>query len=128
MLHCVKKFDYFCNCKSEISNVCNALEGHCLEVTQIVHHYANSRFYWLISDYQSVNPSREAISILSGKYKKIYICPSRGWWYRSIRMAENPINVDRAGNISQSSYVFVTGGGRHQLKKVSFRHILVIIN
>ena len=27
------------------------------------------RFDWLISGQQSVNPSREAISILSGKYK-----------------------------------------------------------
>ena len=29
----------------------------------------NGRFDWLISDHQSVNPSREAIFILSGKYK-----------------------------------------------------------
>ena len=57
------------NCKSEINNVCNALEGNCLEVMKIVHHHANGRFYWLISAHQSVNPSREAISTLSGKYK-----------------------------------------------------------
>ena len=31
---------------------------------KIVHHRANGRFDWLISEYQSVNPSREAISIL----------------------------------------------------------------
>ena len=65
----MKKLDYLCNCKSEISNVCNALEGHCLEAMKIVHHYANGRFDWLISEHQSVNPSREAISILSEKYK-----------------------------------------------------------
>ena len=35
-----------------------------------VHHHANGRFDWLISEDQSVNPSREAISILSGKYKR----------------------------------------------------------
>ena len=69
-LHCVKNLDYLCNCRSEISNVCNAVEGHCLQAMKIVHHYANSCFDWLISGHQSVNPSREAISILSGKYKR----------------------------------------------------------
>ena len=70
MLHCVKKLDYLCNCKSEISNVCKALEGHCLQAMKIVHHHANGHFDWLISGHQSVNPSREAISVLSGKYKR----------------------------------------------------------
>ena len=71
MLCCVKKVGYFCNCKSEISNVCNAVEGHhCLQAMKIVHHHANGCFDWLISGQQSVNPSREAISILSGKYKR----------------------------------------------------------
>ena len=37
---------------------------------KIVRHHANGRFDWLISEHQSVNPSREAISILSGKYKR----------------------------------------------------------
>ena len=37
---------------------------------KIVHHYANGCFDWLISGKQSVNPSREATSILSGKYKR----------------------------------------------------------
>ena len=32
-------------------------------------------FDWLLSGHQSVNPSREAISILSGKIQKIYVCP-----------------------------------------------------
>ena len=34
------------------------------------------RFDWLIYGHQSVNPWREAISILCGKWKKIYVCPS----------------------------------------------------
>ena len=55
---------------SEISNVFSTVEGHCLQAMKIVHHHANGRFDWLISEHQSVNPSREAISILSGKYKK----------------------------------------------------------
>ena len=58
------------NCKSEISNGCNAVEGHCFQAMKIVHHYANSCFDWLISGHQSINPSREAISTLSGKYKR----------------------------------------------------------
>ena len=40
---------------------------------KIVHHDANGHFDWLISGHQGVNPSREVISILSGKDK---ICPS----------------------------------------------------
>ena len=59
--------DYLCNSKSEISNVCNAVEAHCLQAMKIVLHHANSR---LISEHQSVNPWREAISILSRKYKR----------------------------------------------------------
>ena len=62
--------DYLFNCKSEISNVCNALEGHCLEAMKILHHNANGRFDWLIPEHQSANLSREAISILSRKYKR----------------------------------------------------------
>ena len=69
-LHCVKKLDYLCNWKSEISNVCNAMEGHCLQAMKIVHHYANSCFDWLFSGHLSINLSREAISILSGNYKR----------------------------------------------------------
>ena len=75
MLHCVKKLDYLFNCKSDISNVCSAMEGHCLQAMKIMHHHANDCFDWLISGHQNVNPSREAISILSGKYKRIYVCP-----------------------------------------------------
>ena len=33
-------------------------------------HHANGRFDWLIFEHQSVNSPREAISILSGKYKR----------------------------------------------------------
>ena len=67
----MKKLDYLCNCKSEIGNVCNAVEGHCLQAMKVMHHYANSCFDWLISGHQTVNPSREEISILSGKYKRL---------------------------------------------------------
>ena len=41
-----------------------------IEAMKIVFHHANGRFDWLISEHQSVNPSREAISILSEKYKR----------------------------------------------------------
>ena len=71
MSHSVKKLDYLCNCKSEISNVCNGVECHRLPVMEIVHHHANNCFDWLISGHQSVTPSREVISILSGKYKDL---------------------------------------------------------
>ena len=70
VLHCIKKLDYLCNCRSEIRNACNAVEGHCLLAMKIVHHHANNCFDWLISGRQSVNPSSEAISILSDKYKR----------------------------------------------------------
>ena len=74
----MKKLDYLGNCKSEISSVCNAVGGHCLQAMKIVHHIANSRFDWLISEHQSVNPSREAISVLSGKYKRLtFVHPVR---------------------------------------------------
>ena len=58
--------------ESEIGNVCNPVEDHCLGAMKIVHHHANGRFDWLISGHQSINnPSREVISILSsGKYKR----------------------------------------------------------
>ena len=69
-MYCVKKIGLSCNCESEISNICNAVEGHCFQTMKIVCHYANDSFDWLLSGHQSVNPSREAISILSGKYKR----------------------------------------------------------
>ena len=37
---------------------------------KIVHHHADGCFDWLSSGHQSVNPSREVISILFGKYKR----------------------------------------------------------
>ena len=61
---------YLCNCKSEISDVCNAVEGHCLQAMKIVRDHGNGRFHGLISGQKSVNPSREAISIVSDKYKR----------------------------------------------------------
>ena len=66
----MKKLDYLCNGKSEISNVCNAVEGHCLQAMKTVHHHVNGHFDWLISEQQSVNPWTEATSIPSGKYKR----------------------------------------------------------
>ena len=56
-----------------MSNVCNAVEAPCLQAMKIVHHHANGRYDLLISGHQSVNPSREAISILSEKYKRFMI-------------------------------------------------------
>ena len=74
----MKKLDYLCNCKSEICNVCNVVEGHCLQTMKIVHHHANSCFDWLISGHYSVNPSKEAISILSGKYERFtFVHPAK---------------------------------------------------
>ena len=46
------------------------VEGHCFQAMKIMLHYANGHFDWLLSGHQSVNPSREAISILSVKYKR----------------------------------------------------------
>ena len=57
------------------------MEAHCLLAVKIVHHHANGRFDWLISGHQSVNPSREAISILSGKYKRFtFVFPECQLW------------------------------------------------
>ena len=49
MLHRVKKIGPSCNCKSEIGNVCNAVEDNCRQAMKIVNHHANARFDWLIS-------------------------------------------------------------------------------
>ena len=40
------------------------MEDHCLRAMKIVHHHGNGRFDQLLSRYQSVNPSREVISVL----------------------------------------------------------------
>ena len=53
----------------KVPNACNVVDGHCLQVMKIVHHYTNGCFDWLISEQRRVNPSREAISVLSGKHK-----------------------------------------------------------
>ena len=66
----MKILDYLCNSKSEISNAYNAVEGDCLQAMKIVHYHANGYFNWLISGQQSDTPLREAVSILSGKYKR----------------------------------------------------------
>ena len=57
--------DYLCNCKSEIKSAMWWKVVH-----KIVRNYANGCFDRLISGQQSFNPWREAISILSGKYKR----------------------------------------------------------
>ena len=49
------------------------MESHCLLAIIIVHHHANGRFDWLISEQQSIYPLREAISILSEKYKRFKV-------------------------------------------------------
>ena len=48
---------------SEISNICNTVEGHCLQAMGVMHHHAIERFDWLISGQENVNLTREAISI-----------------------------------------------------------------
>ena len=60
---------------SKVINVSNAVEDDCLQAMKIVPHHANGFFDCLISGHQlqRVNPSREAISILS--IQKIYVCP-----------------------------------------------------
>ena len=55
---------------SEIEKFCNTVEIQCLKAMKIVDYHANDRFDWLIFGHQKVDPSREAISILSGKYKR----------------------------------------------------------
>ena len=72
-----KKMDYLFNYKSEIGNVCNPEEDHCLRAMKIVHHNANGRFDCLISGHQNVNLSREVISILSGKYRDLRLSDHR---------------------------------------------------
>ena len=50
---------------------------------KIIRHHANGCFDWLISGQQSINPSREAISTLSGKYKVVNL--STLWLTDSLR-------------------------------------------
>ena len=47
-----------------------SVEGHCLPAMKIVHHHANGHFDWSMSGHQSVNSLREAIYLLSEKYKR----------------------------------------------------------
>ena len=55
---------------SQTSAMSTTVEDHCLQAMQIVHHHANSHFDQSVSEHQSVTPSREVVSILSGKYKR----------------------------------------------------------
>ena len=50
---------------------CLQLRRWSLSPMKIVHHHANCRFDELISGHQSANPSREATSILSEKYRRL---------------------------------------------------------
>ena len=51
-----------------------AKEGNCLQVMKIMRNHANGKSDWLHSGHQSVNPSREVISI-PWETQKIYVCP-----------------------------------------------------
>ena len=63
------------------------MKAHCLLAVKIVHHLANGRFDWLISGHQRVNPLREAISMLSGKYKRLtFVHPESQLWIISYRL------------------------------------------
>ena len=73
MLNCVKTLTYLCNCKSKESSICNAMDGHCIQAMKVVHYHANGHFDWLTDGHQSVNPSREAVSILYGKYNDLHL-------------------------------------------------------
>ena len=54
------------------------VHGFCLQAIKIVLHHTNGRFDWLISGHKSVNPSKEVISILSGKDKRFtFVHPVR---------------------------------------------------
>ena len=61
---CCARVDYLYNCKSKISNVCNVVEGHCLQAMKILHYHANGHFDWLISGHQSVSPLPLAVLIV----------------------------------------------------------------
>ena len=99
------------NSKSEISNVCNAVESHCFQVMKIVRHHANGRFDWLISGRQSVNPSREAISILSGKHKRFtFVHPVS---YALIETADH----QNSNMATTKSIVSVLVNGRFRVKR-----------
>ena len=103
--------DCLCNSMSEISNVCKAVECLCLclEAMTIVHHHANGRFDWLISEHQSVSPSREAIFVLSGKYKRSmfvlnYLGLNRfGGLKKSYVMTVLTVLLNRVYRVSQKS-------------------------
>ena len=60
------------------------MEGHGLQATKIVHHHANGRFDWLISE-----PSREVISILCGKYKGFTFVHPMNWTSSNFGLSVN---------------------------------------
>ena len=64
-------------------------------------HHANGRFDWLISGHQSVNPTREAISILSGKYKRFTFVH---------HVVDNSTNIVANRYVFYGNDTFETGG------------------
>ena len=81
------------------------MEGHCLQAMKIVHHLANGSFHWLISGQQSVNPSREAISIQSGKYERFTFAHHRALallqqvtTFRGNTVGKTKLTLDKSAN------------------------------
>ena len=74
---------------------------------KIVHYHVNGCFDWLISGYQSVSPSREAMSILSGKYKRFtFVHPvgtnAKFFSIKIIRVFQKLTSTDNTVTTSQS--------------------------
>ena len=88
------------------------MEGHSLQAMKIVSHHANGHFDWLISGYQSINHSREAISILSGKYKDLRL--SILWLTDSLRQ----LSLKRCHSISENIPRSLTWTTSHVLHKL----------
>ena len=95
----IEKMDYVCNCKSEISNACNAVEGNCLQGMKIVHHYGSGYFDKLISWQLSVNPSKEEISTVLAKYKRFV-------FLRPVKVEPIPSLIFHFSHVYRENYAF----------------------
>ena len=100
----MKNLDYLRDKRPEISNVFNIVEDNSLQGMKIVHHYANGRSDWSISEHQNVNPSREVISILYGKHKRFtFVHPvlqAKTFRYKTFQFSlslKSELNVNRSG-------------------------------
>ena len=118
-----------------------------------MHHHANHRSDWLIPGHQRVNLSREAISILSGKYKRFTFVHPVAWLrnhqQKSISQGFCSIIEDhRYADTKQllSLFMFLPGTKKqtilkmmviksevplqiiHKMRSVSSRHSLEILN